>query len=133
MIEAPGERVVLTRDDLLAAADHIEARASNAEDELARLIVVRRLVAASFELSRALRMQTQCALVNHCGTPESRSLHEATEHLWEALATYARQCREVAGQAHLFTSMPEEGHRENQALGGRLPSLRVLDPVTHMS
>ncbi len=132
MIEAPGARVVLSRDDLLAAADHIEARASDAEDELARLIQVRRLVAASFELSRALRMQTQCALVNHCGPLESRSLREATEHLWEALATYARQCREVAGQAHLFTTSAEEDHRHNQAMGGRLP-LRVLDPVTHMS
>ncbi len=133
MIEAQGARVVLSRADLLAAAEHIEARADDAEDELARLIAVRRLVAASFELSRTLRAQTQCALVNHCGAPRSRSLREATEHLWEALAAYAQNCRDVAGQAQLFATLAEEDHRQNHAAGGRLPALRVLNPVTHLS
>lgn len=133
MIEAQGARVVLSRGDLLAAAEHIEARADDAEDELARLIVVRRLVAASFELSRTLRAQTQCALVNHCGTPASRSLREATEHLWEALASYAQRCREVAGQAQLTATQSEEDPRQHHATGGRLPALRALNPVSHMS
>ena len=133
MIEAQGARVVLSRDDLLAAAEHIEARANDAEDELARLIVVRRLVAASFELNRALRMQTQCALVNHCGTPGSRSLREATEYLWDALAAYVQKCGEVAGQAQLFATYSEEDHRRNHAAGGRLPVLRALNGIPHMS
>lgn len=133
MIEAPGPRVVLSRDDLLAAAEHIEARASDAEDELARLIVVRRLVAASFELSRALRMQTQSALVNHCGTPGSRGLREATEHLYDALAAYAQNCHEVAGQAQLFATLTEEELGQKHASCERLPLLRGLNAVGHTS
>ncbi len=133
MIEAQGARVVLSRADLLAAAEHIEARAGDAEEELERLILVRRLVAASFELSRTLRAQTQCALVNHCGTPGSRSLREATDYLWEALMTYAQKCREVAGQAQRFATLHGEDPRQSHAAGGRVPALGPLNAVTHMS
>ena len=132
MIEAQGARVTLSRDDLLAAAEHIEARASDAEDELARLIVVRRLVAASFELSRALRAQTQCALVNHCGQPGSGSLREATAYLWDAFAAYAQNCHEVAAQAQLAT-LTEEDLGQKHASCGRLPSLHGANPVRQMS
>ena len=99
MIETVDARVMLSRDDLLRNARLIEMRASDADAELARLVLVRRFIAASFELTRTLRAQTQCALVNHFGTAGTRSLEEATEALYEALAEYAMRCREVAAEA----------------------------------
>lgn len=129
MIEAQGARAVVSRDDLLAAVDRIEARENDAEEELARLIVVRRLVAASFELSRTLRAQTQSALVNHCGSPGSRGLREATELLWDAISAYARRCREVADDARATGRVAQAEDRRHHAAGGRLPAIRVLDPV----
>ncbi len=92
-------RVTIARDDLVRNARLIEARASDPDAELARLMLVRRFIAASFELTRTLRTQTQCALVNHCGTAGMRSLAEATEALYDALAEYAARCREVAAEA----------------------------------
>lgn len=99
MIETVDARVMLTRDDLLTNAELIESRVGDPEAELARLLLVRRFIAASFELTRALRAQTQCALVNHFGTAGTRSLTEATDVLYEALAEYALRCREVASEA----------------------------------
>ncbi len=99
MSESDGARVSISRDDLLAAARLMELRAADEEAELDRLLLVRRLIAASFELTRTLRAQTECALVNHCGTPGTRSLEEATESLFRALADYAQRNREVAAAA----------------------------------
>ena len=99
MIESVDARVLVSRDDLLTNARLIEARASDPESELERLLLVRRFIAASFELTRSLRAQTECALVNHCGTTGSRSLAEATEVLYAALAEYGLRCREVALEA----------------------------------
>ncbi len=92
-------RVTIARDDLVTNARLIETRASDPDAELARLMLVRRFIAASFELTRTLRTQTQCALVNHYGTAGTRSLEEATEALYDALAEYAARCREVAAEA----------------------------------
>jgi len=96
IVDAP---VTLRREDLLANARLIELRASDPEEELARLVQVRRFIAASFDLTRTLRAQTQCALVNHYGTAGTRSVEQATEALYAALAEYAVRCREVAAEA----------------------------------
>ena len=96
MIETTEVRVLVTHDDLVCNARLIERREPNADAELRRLLLVRRFIAASFDLTRALRAQTECALVNHCGTAGTHSLEEATEVLFGALEEYALRCREVA-------------------------------------
>ena len=99
MIDEENARISISREDLLTAARLMEQRAADAETELDRLLLVRRLIAASFELTRTLRAQTQCALVNHTGSTGMRSVEEATGALYEALAEYAARCREVASEA----------------------------------
>ncbi len=99
MIETMDARVIVSREDLLTTARLVESRAEEADVELARLVLVRRFIAASFELTRTLRTQTQCALVNHYGTAGTCSLEETTEALFDALAEYASRCREVAAEA----------------------------------
>lgn len=99
MIETVDARVIVARDDLLTNARLVESRAADPDAELARLVLVRRFIAASFELTRTLRAQTQCALVNHCGTAGTHSLEETTEALYDALAEYALRCRQVAAEA----------------------------------
>ncbi len=99
MIDEENARISISREDLMTAARLMEQRAADAETELDRLLLVRRLIAASFELTRTLRAQTQCALVNHCGSTGTRNLEEATETLFGALADYAARCREVAAGA----------------------------------
>lgn len=99
MIETIDPRVMLTRQDLLTNARLIETRVEDPDTELARLVLVRRFIAASFELTRTLRAHAQCALVNHCGTTASGSLEEATDALFSALSEYALRCREVAAEA----------------------------------
>ena len=99
MIETVDGRVVVSRDDLVTNARLIETRLQDPGAELTRLLLVRRFIAASFELTRTLRAQTQCALVNHTGSTGMRSVEEATGALYEALAEYAARCREVASEA----------------------------------
>ncbi len=115
MIENAEAQVLLTRADLLTNAQVIEARAGDQEGELTRLLRVRRFIAASLELTRCLHAQTECALVNHCGTMGTRSLEEATELLYRALAEYARQCRALAIACRKSAAAPEaavwEGNR----------------------
>lgn len=88
--------LTLTRDDLFASMRFVDMRADGPEAEQARLLIVRRLLAASFELTRSLQAQTQCALVNHCGTRGTRSLAEATGVFVDALEEYAARCRDAA-------------------------------------
>lgn len=107
MIEGARARVLVARDDLLANASLIERREQDADAELTRLLLVRRFIAASFELSRALRAQTECALVNHCGTAGTRSLQEASELLYGAFEEYALRCREVAVGARTADEAPD--------------------------
>ncbi len=111
MIETVDPRVLLSRDDLLTNARLIEARAEDSDSELARLLLVRRFIAASFELIRSLHAQTRCALVNHCGTMGTNSLQEATETLFNALTEYALRCREVAMEARMFGDEPDSATR----------------------
>ena len=99
MIETMDARVLLSREDLLTNAQLIELRASDPESERTRLVLARRFIAASFELTRALRAHTQCALVNHAGTAGTQSLEEAMEALFCRLSEYALRCREVAAEA----------------------------------
>lgn len=99
MIESVDARVLVSHHDLLTDARLIEARAGDPESELERLLIVRRFIAASFELTRSLQAYTECALVNHCGTTGTRSLAEATEVLFAALSDYGMRCREVAMEA----------------------------------
>ncbi len=101
MLEHLEPDLALSRDDLFASMRLVEMRAPEAEAEGARLLVVRRLLAASFELHRALHAQTECALVNHYGTRGSRSLVEATGALFDALEEYATRCREAAVAARV--------------------------------
>lgn len=99
MIESVEARVLLSRSDLLTNARMIDKRESDPDAELARLLRVRRFIAASLELTRCLRAQTQAALVNHCGTAGTRGLAEATYVLFNALAEYALRARELAAAA----------------------------------
>lgn len=96
MIEGVDQRVLISREDLLTSARLVESRDPDPETELQRLLLVRRFIAASFELSRLIRAQTNCALVNHCGTAGTASLEQATERMYTALEEFAQRCREVA-------------------------------------
>lgn len=116
MIDSVDARVLISREELLTNARMIEARGREEGAELARLLQVRRFIAASFELTRSLHAQTQCAVVNHCGTIGTSSLEEATETLFGALVEYAAQCRALAIEARKSADASATWERDRLAV-----------------
>lgn len=82
--------------DLMRSAALIGARFRDRAAEAGRLAAARSFLNAAFRLERALKVQTRCALVNHCGTPGAHNLEEATRQLFQALSEYAEAMRELA-------------------------------------
>jgi hypothetical protein len=92
-------RVLITSDDLLGSAAIVGARFSDREREADRLAAARSFLNSAFELERALRLHTRCALVNHCGTLGAHNLESATEQLARALTGYSAAIRELAARS----------------------------------
>jgi hypothetical protein len=95
MSDTPNGHATITREDLRLVASIAEKRLAEPELELKRLVLVRRVLSAAFELDHTLRAQTRCALVNHCGTPGVQNLTEATERLFGALCEYTLRISEL--------------------------------------
>jgi hypothetical protein len=89
------DTATITREDLRIVASITEDRLAEPELEVKRLVLVRRVLSAAFELDRTLRAQTRCALVNHCGTTGVHDVTEATERLFAALCEYALRVSEL--------------------------------------
>ena len=86
----------ITGADLMRSAVLIGARFRDRAGEAGRLAVARSFLSAAFRLERALKVHTRCALVNHCGTPGTQNLQEATRELFQALSDYTEAVRELA-------------------------------------
>ncbi|MGH7467268.1 MAG: hypothetical protein ACRENP_04710 [Longimicrobiales bacterium] len=92
-------KVLITSDDMQVSAAIVGARFSDPEREADRLAAARSFLNSAFELERALRLHTRCALVNHCGTLGAHNLENATEQLSRALTGYAASIRELAARS----------------------------------
>ena len=123
MSDTPDSHAMITRKDLRLVASIIEERIADPERELKRLVLVRRVLSAAFEMDRTLRVQTRCARVNHCGTPGVHNLTEATERFFGALCEYAFRVSELVEQYR--TPDPKPGRADDAAPNGLPRRLRA--------
>jgi hypothetical protein len=91
-------RVLITEGDLAKAAAAVEARFADTGAEHERQAIIRDLLSAGLALEQAVRIQSRCALVNHCGSHGTTNLADATETLFQAIFRYAEVVREIAGR-----------------------------------
>jgi hypothetical protein len=124
MSNTPDGHATIAREDLRLVASITEERLADAELELKRLALVRRVLSAADELDRTLRAQTRCASVNHCGTPGVHNLTEETERFFGALCEYALRVSELAERYR--TADPKSGQADGAVtLNGPLRRLRT--------
>jgi hypothetical protein len=108
MSQVHSKTIEFAESELLAAARLVEARLADPADEACRIEITRRFLAAAMSVEHALRAQTRCALVNHCGSLGTSNLSEATERLFEALFTYSALIREIADRSRNFLTCPAQ-------------------------
>jgi hypothetical protein len=100
MGDTPDRHAMIAWEELRLVARITEQRLADPDLELTRLVLIRRVLGAAFELDRTLRSQTRCALVNHCGTPGVHNLTEETERFIGALGEYVLRIRELVERYH---------------------------------
>jgi hypothetical protein len=93
-----GTRALINHEDLQTACAVVGARFDEAEMEAERVELARQYLRAGLELEQSLRAHTRCAMVNHSGTLGANNLVDATERMFEALASYAARVRDLSSR-----------------------------------
>jgi hypothetical protein len=116
-------QVVITPEDLQLSAQYVGARFQDPGRESIRLAAVRSFLGSALQLERALRVQTRCALVNHCGSLGAHNMEEATDLLSQALVSYAESVRDLAERRQELAPTPSPTDETN--MGPTASRLRV--------
>lgn len=125
-MEAQGIRStgLLTLHELELVSEAVMLRLTDSDAEVARMSRMRELLWAASELTRALSLHTQHALVDCCGTHGTGDLAADTRTLHAALMRYSQLVRLVA--AEYAPVIGERGMRSFERMATSTPRAEAV-------